>query len=195
MNSLVDSDGEPTAIGKSLERIDTFFTAIFTVELAINAYAHWFRPFMLDGWNMFDSIVVSLSLVALGPIDMPINVLRSLRAFRVVRLFGRMGALRDIISSLTSAIVPVLNAFLIMLIVSSICELLLVNLSSIAPPPSFPFILLSTPAPSLPPTGYPPNSSEPPASFPFPTAYSSFAALIPPHSFRPAVAFPHSHFS
>ncbi len=34
------------------------------------------RPYISDGWNIFDIIVVSLSLVALGPIEMPINVLR-----------------------------------------------------------------------------------------------------------------------
>ena len=121
---MTDSDGNTTPTGIGLELLDTFFTIIFTVELAINAFAHWFRPFVSDGWNAFDCIVVSLSLVALGPMSMPINVLRSLRAFRVVRLFGRMGTLRDIVSSLTAAILPVLNAFLIMLIVGSICEAL-----------------------------------------------------------------------
>ena len=106
------------------------------------------RPYITDGWNIFDIIVVSLSLVALGPIAMPINVLRSvtmilrnishistcslacltpisflnpsespgssLRAFRVIRLFGRLGSLRDIIAALTAAVVPVL--------VGAICE-------------------------------------------------------------------------
>ena len=77
MDQITDDDGTLTELGEGLEHIDTFFTIIFTVELAINAYAHWFRSFALDGWNMFDSIVVSLSLVALGPIAMPISVLRS----------------------------------------------------------------------------------------------------------------------
>jgi hypothetical protein len=45
-----------------------------------------------------------------------------LRAFRVIRLFGRLGSLRDIIAALTAAVVPVLNAFLIMFIVGAICE-------------------------------------------------------------------------
>ena len=30
-----------------------------------------------------------------------------MRAFRVIRLFGRLGSLRDIISALTAAIIPV----------------------------------------------------------------------------------------
>ena len=37
---------------------------------------HTFRPFLSDGWNLFDVLVVGLSLVALGPVAMPINVLR-----------------------------------------------------------------------------------------------------------------------
>ncbi len=47
---------------------------------------------------------------------------RSLRAFRVIRLFGRLGSLRDIIAALTAAVGPVMNAFLIMFIVGAICE-------------------------------------------------------------------------
>ena len=31
---------------------------------------------MSDGWNLFDVLVVGLSLIALGPVAMPINVLR-----------------------------------------------------------------------------------------------------------------------
>ena len=40
----------------------------------------------------------------------------------MVRLFGRMGSLRDIVSSLAIAIGPVCNAFVIVLVVSAICE-------------------------------------------------------------------------
>jgi voltage-gated sodium channel len=120
--SLYNSDGSLTSAGSALELVDLIFTVIFTVELAINAFAHWFRPFVRDPWNHFDFCVVLLSLLALGSFPLPINVLRSVRALRVIRLFGRMGALRDIISALGTAILPVLNAFLILLIVGSICE-------------------------------------------------------------------------
>ena len=33
-----------------------------------------------------------------------------MRAFRVIRLFGRLGSLRDIITALTAAIIPVICA-------------------------------------------------------------------------------------
>jgi hypothetical protein len=52
---------------------------------------------------------------------MPINVLRSVRAFRLIRLFRRLRALRDIIFALSVAVFPVLNAFLILVMIASIC--------------------------------------------------------------------------
>jgi hypothetical protein len=118
--STDDSSMSPT--WRAMEAIDASFTAIFTAELLINLSAHWLRPFLNDGWSVFDLFVIILSLAALGPISLPANALRSLRAFRVVRLFGRLGPLRDIIESLTAAVVSILNAFLVLLIVSSVCE-------------------------------------------------------------------------
>ncbi len=41
----------------------------------------------------------------------------------MVRLFGRIKALKNILTALTASIVPVINAFLIMLVIAAICEL------------------------------------------------------------------------
>ncbi len=71
---------------------------------------------------MFDLFVVSMSLIALGPIDLPVSILRLMRAFRVIRIFGRVKALRNIITALTTSILPVLNAFVILLVIASICR-------------------------------------------------------------------------
>ncbi len=119
---LTNEDGSLTDIGANLERLDEFFTIIFAVELSINMFAHWFRPFISDGWNIFDLVVVLMSLVALGPVQIPVNVIRSLRALRVIRLFGRLKGLKNIIMALASSVVPVLQALLILLIVCSICK-------------------------------------------------------------------------
>ena len=68
---------------------------------------------------MFDLLVVSISLVSLIFGDMPgVKSLRILRAFRVMRLFGRLQSLRQIIAALTQSIIPVLNAFLIMMLIT-----------------------------------------------------------------------------
>jgi voltage-gated sodium channel len=108
VNLLTEDDGSLTTSGRDLEALDEFFTIIFAVELSINAFAYWLRPFFADGWNIFDLVVVSMSLVALGPVQIPINVIRSLRAFRVIRLFGRFQGLKSIIDALASSVIPVL---------------------------------------------------------------------------------------
>jgi hypothetical protein len=88
----------------------------------MNAYAHWLAPFLRSGYNLVDTAVVFLSLLALGPLNVPVSILRVVRAFRVVRIFGRLRSLKNIISGIAASIAPVSNAFLIMLLVVSICE-------------------------------------------------------------------------
>jgi hypothetical protein len=121
-NILVDQDGTLTKVGEDLETLDEMFTIVFLVELLVNAFGHWFKPFISDGWNIFDLIVVTMSLVALGPVKVPVNVIRSLRAFRVIRLFGRLKGLKNIVTALASSVIPVLQALLILLIIGSICK-------------------------------------------------------------------------
>lgn len=45
------------------ESMDDFFTAVFALELAWNATAHWFWDF-INAWNVFDTIVVLVSIVS-----------------------------------------------------------------------------------------------------------------------------------
>ncbi len=117
---LENEDGSPNRTASLITLLNSLFTIIFTFELVVNIYANWFKPFVTNPWSIFDLIVVTLSLVTLGPLDLPISILRALR---VVRLFGRLAALKKILAALTASIVPMCNAFLIMLIVAMICEL------------------------------------------------------------------------
>ena len=108
--------------------MDLAFTYIFIVELAINLSANWFWKFVTDGWCIFDFIVVGVGIVGLIAGDIPgMSTLRLMRAFRVMRLFGRLESLRQIIEALTSSLIPVGNALLIMLLVTSIYAILAVN--------------------------------------------------------------------
>jgi hypothetical protein len=60
-----------------------------------------------------------MSLIVLGPLDFPISMLRALR---VVRLFGRLKSSKKILAALWVSLVPMCNAFFIMLIVAMMCE-------------------------------------------------------------------------
>jgi Ca2+-binding EF-hand superfamily protein len=76
--------------------------------------------FFCDGWCLFDFFIVAMSLISLGPVNLPASILRCLRAFRVMRLFARVKAVRQILSALSQSIIPVMNSFLIMFIVACI---------------------------------------------------------------------------
>jgi hypothetical protein len=118
---LVADDGSFTNAGLFLDRVDIFFTSIFTAELVLNAYAHWFIPFATNPYNLIDSVVIMLSLVSLGPLEIPVSILRVIRAFRVIRIFGRLSALKNIIATLSASLIPVFNAFLLVILFMSIC--------------------------------------------------------------------------
>ncbi|KAK3286895.1 hypothetical protein CYMTET_5578 [Cymbomonas tetramitiformis] len=105
--------------------LENFFTALFTVELTFNMYAYWFRPFWASSWNVFDFVVVAISLLSLMLDGLPgISTLRLLRAFRVFRLFKRLKSLRKILVALEAAVPGCANAFLILVLVSSIYSIL-----------------------------------------------------------------------
>ena len=118
LNARTDDD----VVATDLDHIDVTLTCLFTAELMLNMYAHWFRLFFTSYYNLVDLVIISLSLAALGPINLPISVLRVIRAFRVIRIFGRLSALRNIVAALSASLIPVLNSFLIVLLFISICE-------------------------------------------------------------------------
>ena len=127
-----DPDGNSPALWQVL---DAVCNAIFLVELIANMYCYGGpRPaFWKNGWNVFDFIIVSVSvtvaiIIAAG-IDMgPLKMLSTLRAFRIFRLFRRIKSFNRILVALVKCIPGVLNAFTIMLIVYCIYAMVAVDL-------------------------------------------------------------------
>jgi hypothetical protein len=77
------------------------------------------------GWNVFDTVVVSISILGISLESMPgLSVLRLLRAFRVLRLFGRLGAHRRLLYALTASLLPVVNAMVVVALVISVYGIL-----------------------------------------------------------------------
>jgi len=107
---IVDVEVQPaqdTDFAKHLEQLDLAFTIVFALELAMNMFANWtfeenscMPLFFLDGWNIFDFLVVTISILAAAQTGLPgISILRLLRVFRVLRLFPRLQSLRMIINA------------------------------------------------------------------------------------------------
>jgi voltage-gated sodium channel len=102
--------------------LNMIFNIVFAIELGINIFANWMYNFIRSGWNWFDLFIVTMSLLDFGPLDIPLWLVRLMRAFRVVRLFGRVQELKKMTSAITASMFPMMNAFVILLIVLSICE-------------------------------------------------------------------------
>ncbi|GAA4249029.1 ion transporter [Azospirillum formosense] len=88
------------AIGPLLSALDTVILIAFTAELALRI-GHQGRAFFRDGWNLFDFVVVAITLAPVGP---EIMVLRTLRVLRVFRLVTVMPRLRMIVHALVSSL-------------------------------------------------------------------------------------------
>lgn len=90
--------------GPFLLGLNKIVQAIFLFEIGTRVTAYWPRVggFFRDGWNVFDFLVVALSLAPVaGPLA---NVARLARIMRVARLLSVSGELRLIIGTMLRSI-------------------------------------------------------------------------------------------
>jgi len=90
--------------GDALHAANQAILAVFVLEVVLKLAAVWPRPreYFADGWNTFDFVVVSLSLIpASGQFA---TVARLLRLLRVLRLVSTVPELRLIVSTLVRSI-------------------------------------------------------------------------------------------
>ena len=86
--------------GPALGLVNALILTVFVVEIALKLVA--FGPrFFRSGWNIFDFLIVSISLM---PATGPLEILRALRILRVLRLLSQVPKLRTIIESLMRAL-------------------------------------------------------------------------------------------
>lgn len=89
-----------TSWHRQLLLLDYAILAIFVVELVLKLIA-WRLRFFRGGWNIFDALVIGVSLVpAIGAF----SVLRSMRVLRVLRLLHFVPMLRRITEALFRAL-------------------------------------------------------------------------------------------
>ena len=93
--------------GSIVEFLDRACLTVFVVELVVKLIAYRLRVFR-DGWNIFDFIIVGVSLV---PAAQGLSVLRSLRILRVVSVAPR---LRWVVEGFITALPGMASVFLLM---------------------------------------------------------------------------------
>ena len=95
------------------QALDWIVTGIFVAELILKLIVFRFR-FFRDGWNIFDFLIVLISLM---PATQGLKVIRTLRVLRILRLLSAIPSMRQVISGLLRAIPGMLSAIALLLIV------------------------------------------------------------------------------
>lgn len=100
---LLGSDTFPAVratYGPAILLADQLILAIFTFEIALRLYVARLR-FFRDPWNVFDFVVVGISLL---PAAGPFSVLRTFRILRALRLITTVESMRRVVGGLFEAL-------------------------------------------------------------------------------------------
>lgn len=92
--------GAMARFGPLMLTIDGLALAIFVVEILLKLIAFGWR-FFTRAWNIFDFVIVSISLV---PASEGLTVLRAFRILRVLRLMSMLPSMRRVVQALLEAI-------------------------------------------------------------------------------------------
>ena len=94
----------PPIVYQAITLLDWFITFIFMIEITIRFLAeHPHRNFFKSGWNIFDFLIVTISLAPIENSDMAL-VARLIRVFRVLRMISIIPELRMLLNSLLLAL-------------------------------------------------------------------------------------------
>ncbi len=100
-------------IGGLLLALDVIAMSIFVVEILLKlvVYRH---NFFKSGWNVFDFIIVAVTLAPLGE---GVSVLRALRILRALRLISVVPSMRKVVNALLRAIPGMTSVLTLLLLV------------------------------------------------------------------------------
>ena len=106
--------------GIILSLIDKVALTIFTIELITKIVVYKLR-FFKDGWNIFDFLIVAVSLI---PASGPFSVLRAFRIFRTLRLLSIVPSMKRIIQAIFISIPGILSVGTIIILIFYISSVL-----------------------------------------------------------------------
>jgi voltage-gated sodium channel len=97
---LETSDAAMARAGTLLTIADRLIVAVFIVEILAKILVYR-RRFLRDPWNMFDFVVIGLSIL---PATNSFSVLRAFRVLRILRLVSAVPSMRQVVQGLLNAI-------------------------------------------------------------------------------------------
>lgn len=110
-------DGETSTGMQWLEVLDFGVTLFFLLEITVRFLAEKNKiDFFKNGWNIFDTIIVVVSLIPINNADMAV-LGRLIRIFRVLRMISIIPELRMLLNSLLKALPQLGYVMLLMFII------------------------------------------------------------------------------
>ncbi len=104
--------------------IDRLCLGIFVIEIALRLYALGPR-FFRSGWNIFDFVIVAISLL---PATGSFSVLRAMRILRVLRVISVTPSLRRVVDGLGRALPGMGSVFVLIMIIYYIAAVMATKL-------------------------------------------------------------------
>ena len=102
---------------KWLEFLDDLVTIYFVVEIVIKLLSEKrFIDFFKDGWNVFDFIIVTISLIPMEHNEFALAA-RVLRVFRVLRLITTRPQLKELINVLIRVVPSIIDIVILLFII------------------------------------------------------------------------------
>lgn len=95
-----------------LVRLDYLCLGIFIVEMLLKIVANG-KSFFRDGWNVFDFIIIAISIVPAGEAFI---ILRTFRVLRLLRLVSILPKLKNVSASLLAAIPSVISTMFLFVV-------------------------------------------------------------------------------
>ncbi|MBS0123731.1 ion transporter [Thetidibacter halocola] len=113
MLGLETSSAIMAQAGGLIRAVDMACLAIFVAEIAAKLVARGWR-FFRSGWNLFDFVIVGVSLI---PAGQGVSVLRALRILRVLRVISVAPRLRRVVEGFITALPGMGSVFLLMALI------------------------------------------------------------------------------
>jgi voltage-gated sodium channel len=107
---LETSDAAMQRAGPLILLLDEICLGVFVVEIALKLFGRGLN-FFRSGWNIFDFLIVGISLV---PGSQSLSVLRALRILRLLRVVSVAPSLRRVVEGLINALPGMGSVFLLM---------------------------------------------------------------------------------
>ncbi len=103
---------------------DMSITIYFMLEISLKLFVEKNKlDFFKDNWNLFDFIIILISIIPLGTFE-SVAIVRLLRIFRILRLISVNESLKKLLTALEGAIPSIINIVLLMFIVFYIYAIL-----------------------------------------------------------------------